>query len=305
MEQGLEKVLQKGMYTTLKIQSVAIKALTDYLHNNRFMQMMPVMLSTVTDPLCHSVYDADITYLGQKLQLTKSMILHKQLALTHDSIDKIYILSPNIRLETADCRSSGRHLIEFSQLDIEHKYWKKKDFMQFAEQMVCYAISEVKEKCEQELSILGRSLTVPKKPFKVYDSADFKKPIRVLETELSASSTEPFWIVNHEREFYDYEDKQRKGYYHNYDLIWPEGYGEALSGGEREFEYSELTRKMLERKMDLKSYKPYLEVAKKGLLKPSAGGGLGIERFVRFLTGKKHIADVSPFAKVPGSKIIF
>ena len=122
MEQTIELHIPQDMAVVLKIQSTAIKALTDFLDEKEFLQMMPVMLSTVTDPLCHSVYDARIKYLGQDLQLTKSMILHKQLALTSDKISKIYIMSPNVRLEKAECGSSGRHLIEFSQLDIEIKF---------------------------------------------------------------------------------------------------------------------------------------------------------------------------------------
>ncbi len=301
----LEKLISDDMHSILKIQSTAIKALTDYLGNKGFLQMMPVMLSTVTDPLCHSVYDATINYSGQDLQLTKSMILHKQLALTSDKISNIYIMSPNVRLEKEECESSGRHLIEFSQLDIEMKHAKKQDFMRFAEDMVCYAIAQVQQDCAEELSELGRTLSMPERPFKVYESKAFKDPIRDAEKRLSREEKSPFWIMDHEREFYDREDKEQRGYYHNYDLIWPEGFEEALSGAEREFEFNEITRKMRERDMNLEAYAPYLKVAEKGLLEPTAGGGLGIERFVRYLTGKKHIGEVSPFSKVPGRKIIF
>jgi len=301
----LETLISKDLHPILRIQSTAIKALTDFLYEKGFSQMMPVMLSPITDPLCHSVYDAKISYLGQDLQLTKSMILHKQLALIHEGISKIYIMSPNVRLENENCETSGRHLIEFSQLDIEMKYAKKRDFMLLAEDMVVNAISKVKEKHPEELKNLGRELRVPEKPFKVYDSKNFTTSIRDEEKRLSQEATEPFWILNHEREFYDMEDKKIKDYYHNYDLIWPEGFGEALSGGEREFEFKEIIKKMQERDMHLKDYESYLKVAQKGLLKPSAGGGLGIERFVRYLTGKKHIKEISPFAKVPGQTFIF
>ncbi|MBU2589432.1 MAG: asparagine synthetase A [Nanoarchaeota archaeon] len=301
----LEALISKDMPLILKIQSTAIKALTDFLDEKEFLQMMPVILSPITDPLCHSVYDAKIKYLDQDLQLTKSMILHKQLSLISEGISQIYIMSPNVRLEKADCESSGRHLIEFSQLDIEIKHATKKDFLKLAEDMVTYAITKVKEKNSKELEQLGRKLQIPKIPFKVYDSKDFKESINDAEKRLSKEATEPFWILNHKREFYDMEDKTEKGYYHNYDLIWPEGFGEALSGAEREFEFKEIVRKMKERGMNLEDYESYLNVASKKLLKPSAGGGLGIERFVRYLAGKRHISEISPFAKVPGRKITF
>jgi asparaginyl-tRNA synthetase len=42
-----------------------------------------------------------------------------------------------------------------------------------------------------------------------------------------------------------------------------------------------------------------------GLLKPSAGGGIGVERLLRFLTGKRHIRDVQLFPRIPGEEVVF
>jgi len=56
--------------------------------------------------------------------------------------------------------------------------------------------------------------------------------------------------------------------------------------------------------MDLAPYESYLAVAEKGLLKPTAGGGFGVERLIRFLTGKKHIREVTLFPRIPGEKIV-
>ena len=43
-----------------------------------------------------------------------------------------------------------------------------------------------------------------------------------------------------------------------------------------------------------------LELAAQGRLKPSAGAGLGIERFVGYLCGVRHVAEAQPFPRVPG-----
>ncbi|ASJ06545.1 hypothetical protein A3L08_03985 [Thermococcus pacificus] len=48
------------------------------------------------------------------------------------------------------------------------------------------------------------------------------------------------------------------------------------------------------------SFKPYLEVAKAGLLRPSAGAGIGVERLVRYIMGAKHIAEIQPFSRILG-----
>jgi asparaginyl-tRNA synthetase len=62
---------------------------------------------------------------------------------------------------------------------------------------------------------------------------------------------------------------------------------------------------MKERKTDVSSFEPYLEAAKSGALVPSAGGGFGVERMVRYLTGREHVKDVVLFPRVPGEEIVF
>jgi len=114
---------------------------------------------------------------------------------------------------------------------------------------------------------------------------------------------QPFWVMDHYREFYDKEDPST-GKHINYDLVYPEGFGEGLSGAERETDYEVILRKMAERKNDPASFATYLEIAKKGILKPTAGGGFGVERMVRFLTGKKQVREVCLFPRVPGEKIV-
>lgn len=305
MQETIQHLTRPEIKDIMKIQSAALKAIDTFMYSREILHLMPVMISPLTDPLSHSVYDASIDYLGQKLQLTKSMILHKQLALMSDSFAGIYIVSPNIRLETEKCAETKRHLIEFSQVDIELPFVSSRKFMDLIEDLFVYTFSFVKQECRTELKELDRKLAVPSKPFKVFDSAELKKEFGSdFERILSEKEKFPFWITDYYREFYDKQDEKTKKHL-NYDLVYPEGFGEALSGGEREFEFKAIKRKMLERKTDLSAFASYLETARKGLLKPTAGGGFGVERLVRFLTGKKHIKDVVLFPRIPGEKIVF
>jgi len=110
-------------------------------------------------------------------------------------------------------------------------------------------------------------------------------------------------VMDHYREFYDREDPQG-GKHLNYDLVYPEGFGEGLSGAERETDCEVILRKMKERGTDPREYSTYLEIARKGKLRPTAGGGFGVERLVRYLTGKRKIRDVCMFPRVPGERIV-
>jgi len=290
----------------LRVQSTALKAIHDYMYENGVVQAMPIILSPETDPLNHPHFEARVEYYGKKLTMTSSMILHKQLSLLNDGIDKIYFMSPNVRLEKAELRETGRHLFEFTQVDIELKDKTKDDFIRLTDGMISAVYGNVLKSCRDELKALNRELKPPKLPLKVYESEDLKKEFGDdFEKMASEKATDPFWILNFRREFYDREDKDRRGYFHNYDVFWPEGYGEALSGGEREYEHEEIVRKMHERKTDMRKYHTYLKISGQGLIPKTVGGGLGIERMVRFLTGQKHIRDVSMFPRVPGEPIAF
>jgi asparaginyl-tRNA synthetase len=306
MHDAVTHIRSEKLTNILSVQSAALKAIHDYMYDHGVVQAMPIILSPETDPLNHPHFDASVTYYGQKLHMTKSMILHKQLSLLNDGVDKIYFMSPNVRLEEGHLKESGRHLFEFTQVDIELKSESKKDFIKFVDGLIAYVFRFVKRECSDELKALNRVLAAPKLPLRIYESEDLKIEYgEHFESIVSGKATDPFWIMNFRREFYDREDKKRRGYYHNYDLLWPEGYGEALSGGEREWEHEEIVRKMNERKTDLSRYDTYLKVSSQGLIPKTVGGGLGIERMVRFLTGQKHIRDVTLFPRVPGEKIVF
>jgi asparaginyl-tRNA synthetase len=276
--------------------------MTDFLHKEQAVQIMPVMLSPFTDPLCHDVEEASIDYYGQKLFLTKSMIFHKQIAvLAHP---KTFVFSPNVRLEKSQTTATGRHLIEFTQLDMEFKDWTKEDFIEFTEKLIVHSLKTVKKDCKKELALLGRRLEVPKTPFPRRESKKLKQCFgRGFEQKASESEETFFWVLDHKREFYDREDEEG-GYFHNYDLIYPHGFGEALSGGEREVDYERLLERMGETRVSIQRYSPYLEMAKAGLLRKSAGGGLGIERFVRYCAGVRDISQVALFPRTPGKKMV-
>lgn len=301
---GGEKLVEK-----LAVTSEVIRHTIDYFNEKGFIQLLPVILGKSTDPLgpdpnSSILKTPEVEYNGQKLYTMNSMILHKQIALKQ--LEKIFILSPNIRLEKAERKSSGRHLFEFTQLDFEIRDAKSKDVMSLMEDYLAYLSKSLKSdpKAKEAFEKLGIEIFDFKPPFKVYTSGELlDKYGEDWETVVSKSSDQPFWVTDHKREFYEKEDIDKPGHYLNYDLIYPLGFGEALSGGEREHEYDVITRKMGKDKLDMEVYKAYLSEAKGGLY-PSAGAGFGIERLTRFLTKSEHVGDVELFRRVPGEEIV-
>jgi asparaginyl-tRNA synthetase len=119
---------------------------------------------------------------------------------------------------------------------------------------------------------------------------------------ISKTSTEPVWIIDiplAKREFYDREDPKNPGYLRDMDLLYPEGFGEALSGGEREYKYDRILRRIDQKGQRHSLFKEYLFLARKDL-PPSAGFGIGIERLTRYICGLQRIEETSLFPKIPG-----
>ena len=289
----------------LKIQSEIRRILSDELRKKEFIEISPVILSTITDPLNHPTVPANINYCDQDYSVTQSMIFHKQLALR--SLDKIFIFSPNIRLEDSERKKTGRHLFEFTQLDLEVKDATREQMMELCEDMLINLVKSIKKDCNKELKALDRKLKVPKKPFKKIKYEDaYKKYGEKFEDIISKKHDNPVWLIDiplKSREFYDKEDPEHPGVLRDMDLIYPEGYGEALSGGEREYKFERIKTRILKKGQTLKQFKDYLKLAKKDL-PPSAGFGIGIERLTRFICGLKRIEEASLFPKIPGKKCI-
>jgi asparaginyl-tRNA synthetase len=119
------------------------------------------------------------------------------------------------------------------------------------------------------------------------------------EGGIAQETSEPVWVTNIPREFYDYEDV-KTGRWDNYDLFLPQ-FGEVLSGAKREWEYTKISKKIERDQVKKENYALVLKMAKEGRLKPTAGGGIGMERLVGWIAGVKHIAECQPFPRVPGT----
>jgi len=211
------------------------------------------------------------------------------------------VLSPNVRIEKRERQSTGWHSYEFTQLDFEVRDASSKQILQTVEGWIAGLVRDLRRTSKKELTELGSySLAkVPSLPFKVYDAEELKEKHGVdWEKVLSSQIEDPVWVTNIPREFYDFQDLE-SGKWDNYDLLVPK-YGEILSGARREYEYSKISGKMRRDGIKSENYALLLKLAREGRLKPSAGGGIGVERIVSWLSGAKHIGQASPFPKTPG-----
>ncbi|MEM3833543.1 MAG: asparagine synthetase A [Thermoprotei archaeon] len=300
--------------TIVRVQAGILKAIREYLDDNGFMELLPPIIGPVTDPGIRGAKQVTIDYYGREYKVMSSAILYKQMMVTVHG--KIYFVSPNVRLEPPETIYTGRHLTEFFQVDIEWARASYHDVMSLAEGLFLYVVKRIKEDYRRELEELGRELDDYKKPFKRYTHKEAVDLLRSLgynasyaaeipwegEKILSGIHKEPFFIYDYpkgSRGFYDMEDAERVGILRDFDMLYPEGFGEAISGAEREYIVDKVLARMKESGENPAKYEWYLEMLKEGI-EPSAGFGIGVERFTRFICGLGAIWEARPYPKVAG-----
>jgi asparaginyl-tRNA synthetase len=289
-----------------KLMTFTLKNLTSQFVDSGFQWLLPVALSQSTDPLWPDPGASiekriEVDIYGKTVRTTASMIIHKLIA-SSLAYQKLFILSPNIRIEKAERAKTGKHIYEFTQFDFEARDTSSKDVMSLIEEVICNLLTSLKRDMKDELTSLCRcdTLTSPKRPFKVYDRKELKAKYGAeWEEGISKEISDPVWVTNIPREFYDFEDF-KTGKWDNYDLFLPQ-YGEVLSGAKREWEYDKILQKIERDHIDKCNYALVLKLAKEGKLKPTAGGGIGMERLVGWISGVTHIAETQPFPRVPGT----
>ncbi|RLI46490.1 asparagine synthetase [Candidatus Bathyarchaeota archaeon] len=288
-----------------RVMTHMLKYLTYEFMNKGFEWLLPAIFSKSTDPLWPDPGASlekriEVEIYGETVRTTLSMIVHKMVvcSLVHP---KLFILSPNVRIEKRERAHTGINAYEFHQLDFEVRNATSEDIRHLVEEIICGSISSLKRHMDEELRCLETyySLKVPEKPFKVYDREELESKYgKDWEKQITFDVNDPVWVTNIPREFYDFEDPD-SGKWDNYDLILP-SYGEVLSGSKREWEYSKIVKKLERDGVKKENYRVLLELAKKKKLEPSAGAGIGVERLVSWMVGAKHIGEVQLFPRIPG-----
>lgn len=299
--EGLES---KERSVALEVQTEIMGAMTERLLEKGFKWSLPVMLAKSTDPLWPDPAASiekrlEVEIYGQTVRTMQSMIIHK-LVLASLGPEKFFILSPNIRIESRERAKTGWHLYEFTQLEVEMAYGKMEDVFRLLEDLIHASIVAIRDWTQRSRILAERDLRIPQTPFRIFRRAELEDQHgKSWEEAVSEKTIDPIWVTDLPREFYDYQD-ETSGVWRNFDLILPDGYGEVASGAEREHDYAKIVRKLERDGIRKEDYKFLLGLAKDGKLKPSVGAGLGIERFVAYVCGAEHVAEVQPFPRIPG-----
>ncbi|WBB80961.1 asparagine synthetase A [Micromonospora sp. WMMD882] len=302
----------------LRIQHGILAAAREYLAAAGFVELLPPIIGPVTDPGARGAKQVDLDYYGHRYKLMTSVILYKQASLR--AFDRIFSIAPNVRLEPLETCHTSRHLAEFHQIDVELAGAGRDEVIALATGLVTHAVRHVVTHCPAELATLGRPASAFAELLTgVFDERTHASAVAELraaghdqnpaaeidwagEALLSRAARRPFFLVDYpkgSRGFYDREDPAQPGRLRNFDLIAPEGFGELISGGERESDYARVIARMRETGENPAKYGWYLRMLREGL-PASAGFGLGVQRLTRYVAGLDAVWQAAAFPKVPG-----
>ena len=284
----------------LEMQTTLTGAMREYLTERGFVEIHTPKLIAAASESGSDVFE--VKYFDTKAYLAQSPQFYKQMAMAA-GLERIFETGPVFRAEKS---YTNKHATEFTGFDLEFSYIDSfEDVMKMEEELLCYALTKVKEKHgDKILELFGKEVIIPSLPFPRMKLADvyaeleerygYKIPDELkgdLTTE-AERMTEKLCRDKFGHEFLfitDYDAKER-AFYHmrdergvpcGYDLIW-RGV-EITTGAQREHRY-EVLKAQAEEKGLAEDVKFYLEFFKYGC-PPHGGFGIGIDRLTMLFLG--------------------
>jgi len=265
-------------------------------------------------------YEED--FFGKKASLTVSGQLQAEAFAL--AFRDVYTFGPTFRAENSN---TARHASEFWMIEPEIAFADLDDDMNLIEDMVKSCIQYVLENAEEELkffneridtTLLERLNLVLEMPFARMSYTEaiehlknapvkFEYPVEWgtdLQSEHERYICEqiikgPVFLTNYPKDikaFYMRLNDDQKTVA-ACDLLVP-AIGELVGGSQREERYDFLKNRMQEMNIHEESLQWYLDLRRFGGCQ-HAGFGLGLDRFLMYITGMQNIRDVLPFARTP------
>ncbi len=294
----------------LRVRAEVEQAIHDFLYGRDFVRVDSPILTGSIGEHAGTLFATD--YFGQNAYLAQTGQLYAEAACP--AFRNVYTFGPTFRAEKSKTR---RHLTEFWMIEPEMAFVDSAGNMKLQEEMVSYCVERALERCRPELELLERDLSKlecvkPPFPRLSYTDAIARLAEKGSETKwgediggadeplLGEESDLPVFIYNYPKKvkaFYMKENPADPRTVLCDDLIAPEGYGEIIGGSQREDDLDRLVARIREEKLPEEAYGWYLDLRRYGTF-PHSGFGLGLERTVGWITGRRHIRELIPFPRL-------
>jgi nondiscriminating aspartyl-tRNA synthetase len=249
-----------------------------------------------------------LEYFGKQAYLAQSPQLYKEQMTI--GLERVYEIASFYRAEKSH---TGRHLSEFTSVDIEAAFMDYTDVMEVLESLVVEVYKYVAEKCRKEQKAIGIEIKVPSSPFEriTYSQVleelkstgeDLKFGDDLLDSHLRIiGKNHPgfFFLIEWPmklKPFYIREKDDDPKISRSFDLQF--GYLELASGGTRLHDPKKIRIRLEEQGLDPSKFSNHLQAFDWGM-PPHAGWGLGLERFMTTLIGIDNVREVVLYPRDP------
>lgn len=300
----------RKQWAILMIRDAIITAINDYLHQQNFIKVdspifTPSACEGTTTLFPVPYFDLGTAYLSQSGQL------YIEAAIA--SVGRCYDFGPVFRAEKSKTK---RHLTEFWMMDAEAAFVEHDENLKIQEGLVRHIIRHCLEHCRQELEILERDTKKLQKADAPFARLDYGQAVKRLnelgsdikygedlgnddEVLLTRDSDTLIFIERWPKDiksFYMKIDPENPKLVLCADLIATEGGGELIGGSQREDNVDSLLKRIKKDGLNEKDYQWYLDLRRYGSV-PHSGFGIGLERAVRWITGREHVRECVPFPR--------
>jgi aspartyl-tRNA synthetase len=249
-----------------------------------------------------------LEYFGKKAYLAQSPQLYKEQMTI--GLERVFEIASFYRAEKSH---TGRHLSEFTSVDMEAAFMDYTDVMDILESLIVSVFRDISENCKNELEILERSLEIPKRPFaritykqaieelaKSGISLSFGDDLLDSHLKIIGSKHPGFfflmdWPMNL-KPFYIKEKDDDPKLSKSFDLQY--GHLELSSGGQRLHEPARLKSRLEEQGLDPSRFEDHLRAFEWGM-PPHSGWGMGLERLLTIIVGTDNVREVILYPRDP------
>jgi asparaginyl-tRNA synthetase len=120
------------------------------------------------------------------------------------------------------------------------------------------------------------------------------------ETLLAEQFERPLMVTHYPaavKAFYMEPDPENPELVLALDVLAPEGYGEIIGGSQRIHDHDLLLQRIQQHELPVEAFQWYLDVRRFGSF-PHSGFGMGVERFVAWVCGLRHLRETIPYPRM-------
>jgi len=249
-----------------------------------------------------------LEYFGKKAYLAQSPQLYKEQMTM--GLERVFEISNFYRAENSN---TGRHLSEFTSIDIEAAFMDYNDVMDVLESLVMDVYKFTAESCKKEQEIIGHTIEVPKSPFeritynqcinelkRVGEKVEFGEDLLDSHLRIIGDNHPGFFFLTDWpmklKPFYIIEKDEDPELSRSFDLQF--GYLELSSGGTRLHKPEMLKDRLREQDLDPVQFTDHLKVFDWGM-PPHSGWGMGLDRLMTTLIGIDNVREVVLYPRDP------